>query len=68
MGAETLRGHRAAGKAVCLVSPDLHKRPHLSLWGGLKQAGVFLGDGDDGLMLCTDYPEEAREFFEQANE
>lgn len=63
MSAGTLRTHRAAGKSVCLVSPDLHKRPHLPLWESLRAAGVALGDGDDDLTLCTDFPEEARAFF-----
>jgi len=63
MDARTLHTHRAADKAVCLVSPDLHKRPHLSLWKTLRGADISLSDGDDALALCTDYPVEARAFF-----
>ncbi len=63
MTADTIRTHRSADKAVCLVSPDLHKRPHLPLWQSFKDAGFALGDGDDQFTLCTDYPEEAAAFF-----
>jgi hypothetical protein len=68
MNTETLRTHRAADKSVCLVSPDLHKRPHLPLWAELREAGVSLTDGDDSLAICTDYPEEARTFFGRAKQ
>lgn len=46
---------RKKGKRVCIVSPELHKRPHHELW----QMLVPLRH-DDGIMLCTDYPEEAK--------
>jgi hypothetical protein len=52
--------HLAAGKSVCLVSPDLHKRSHLPFWQRLKGFSCLQ---DVRLMLCTDYPEQAREFF-----
>jgi hypothetical protein len=50
----------AAGKRVCLVSPDLHKRPHSAFWERVKGWGSV---HSPALMLCTDLPEEAREFF-----
>jgi hypothetical protein len=43
------------GKKVCIVSPDLHKREYKSVWGKYKNA--------QGIMLCSDYPNEAREYF-----
>ena len=46
------------GKRVCVVSPELHRRSHELLWAAIKP----LAD-EAGLMLCTDYPEEARRFF-----
>ncbi len=45
------------GKRVCIVSPELHKRSHLSLWQRLKE------NDHSQLMLCTDFPEEAAEYF-----
>jgi hypothetical protein len=48
----------SAGKRVCLVSPELHKRPYEAVWRVIKT----LSD-EPGLMLCTDHPEQARQFF-----
>lgn len=48
------------GKSICIVSADLHKRDVKEQWSIIKQCKYF----DSGsLMLCTDYPETAREFF-----
>jgi len=47
--------HLDAGKAVCVVSSELHGREPAPLWerlAGLKAAG--------GVMLCTDRPEDAK--------
>jgi len=55
-----IREHLAAGKQVALVSPELHGRPHLAFWARLLEAG--LRDEPD-LMLCTDFPVAARDFF-----
>jgi hypothetical protein len=60
IGESTIIPHLAAGKAVCIVSPDLHKRPHTPFWERLKSFSCLQ---DSRLMLCTDYPEEARAFF-----
>jgi hypothetical protein len=49
--------HLDAGKAVCVVSPDLHKRDPRAAWDAL--AAAFRGD--PRVLLCTDRPEEARE-------
>jgi hypothetical protein len=46
------------GKRVCIVSPELHRRPHLPLW--TKIAKLV---GQDEVLLCTDLPEDATEFF-----
>jgi hypothetical protein len=58
--AEVIERHLKAGKAVCLVSPELHGRNHLPLWERLR---VWPVSQDQGLTLCTDHPEEARRFF-----
>lgn len=42
-------------KQICIVSPDLHKREYESVWQKYKNA--------KNIMLCTDYPIQAREFF-----
>ena len=42
-------------KQVCIVSPDLHKREYKKIWGRYKNV--------PGIMVCTDYPNEAKEFF-----
>jgi len=49
------------GKPVCIVSPELHRWPYEPLWTAIEA----LSD-HPGLMLCTDYPEEARRFFMHA--
>lgn len=43
-----------AGKRVCVVSPELHRRDHRPLWERLIPLA-----GRDGLSLCTDLPEDA---------
>jgi hypothetical protein len=48
--------HLEAGKRVCIVSPELHKREHLPAWEKLLTSDI---QGTDQVMLCTDYPEEA---------
>lgn len=42
-------------KKVCIVSPDLHKREYKSVWAKYKNL--------KNIMLCTDYPMEAKEYF-----
>lgn len=48
------------GKRVCLVSPELHGRKHQTFWQDLRQQHYWQ---HQSLMLCTDYPEEAKQFF-----
>jgi hypothetical protein len=47
------------GKRVCVVSPELHGRPHLALWQLLAPLSQR-----NGLILCTDVPEEASRYFQ----
>jgi len=44
---------------VCVVSPELHGCAHKRVWERLKS-----WSDQQGLMLCTDYPEQARAYFE----
>ena len=52
--------HLDAGKQVALVSPELHGRPHEEFWTRLRTAGLHR---QTHLMLCTDFPVAARDFF-----
>ncbi|NJK35066.1 MAG: hypothetical protein HC919_09000 [Oscillatoriales cyanobacterium SM2_2_1] len=54
-----LGGHLNDGKQVCLVSPDLHKRPHEPFWQNLRTWAIA---ADVNLMLCTDFPEAAQAY------
>ena len=49
------------GKRVCVVSSELHQRDHSPLWMMLQPLAVF-----ENLMLCTDMPERAQDFFRDA--
>jgi glycerophosphoryl diester phosphodiesterase len=46
------------GKTVCVVSPELHRRPHAAAWARLQGLA-----GHPRLHLCTDLVEQARENF-----
>lgn len=47
-----------AGKRVCIVSPELHKRAHLAFWEQIKPLV-----SNKNLILCTDFPEDAAQYF-----
>ena len=47
-------------KQVCIVSDDLHQRDNAYQWAQIKQSQSCQGDY---LMLCTDKPDEAKEYF-----
>lgn len=57
----TLARHLDAGKQVCIVSPELHKREHRHLWDRLHAGPA---SSHPGVMLCTDFPDEARKVFD----
>lgn len=50
----------STGKKVCIVSADLHKRDTTKQWEIIKQCKSV---NDDNLLLCTDKPIEAKEYF-----
>lgn len=61
---ENLAALLASGKRVCLVSPELHHRDHLPFWNRLAVwLDIFKQSERDRLMLCTDFPTDARECF-----
>lgn len=54
--------HKKNKKRICIVSPELHRREHRAEWERYKE--IEKKTGINNLMICTDYPEEAREFFD----
>jgi hypothetical protein len=62
--ADTIQYCLARGQDVCVVSPELHGRPHAPLWETLhhclaKEHGSTAPAARRGrLMLCTDFPEQ----------
>ena len=57
---EKVHVHLANGKRVCMVSPELHGRNQTEMWDRLRDEDLI---DHSGMMICTDYPEEARRFF-----
>lgn len=57
---EYIKSHRDKEKKVCIVSSDLHKRDYSELWKRINDKEIL---DDDGVILCTDYPDKAKEFF-----
>ncbi len=58
-----LAQHADAGKAVCIVSPDLHGRHYESAWARYRHALESSAQRTTSVMLCTDHPLRAQEFF-----
>lgn len=52
----TVCGHLEAGKAVCLVSPELHGRPYTRVWDTWRTWDVRQ---HRALSVCTDHPDRA---------
>jgi hypothetical protein len=52
--------HLERDKQVCLVSPELHNREYQEFWQKLAKMKIV---NDPRIMLCTDYPREAKEIF-----
>lgn len=57
---KVINTHLANNRKVCLVSPELHKREYLKEWDDYKKIEVT---ADKNLMLCTDLPEQAKQYF-----
>ncbi len=52
--------HLEAGKRVAVVSPELHGRSHTSLWKMMRDSSACRCND---VILCTDIPETAKEYF-----
>lgn len=48
----------ASGKRVCIVSPELHNRERACLWEKIRPMAE-----NKNVLLCTDTPEIAQQFF-----
>lgn len=59
---EIIATHLENNKKVCIVSPELHKMDYKKQWKEYKNIDLEL-NAKDNLMLCTDFVEKAREFF-----
>ncbi|MDX8349231.1 hypothetical protein SLH49_14690 [Cognatiyoonia sp. IB215446] len=57
---DVIGAHLAAGKKVAVVSSELHGRDHQALWTMMKSSDLCQSDD---VILCTDIPETASEFF-----
>ncbi len=60
---ETIKKHVDNNKQICIVSPDLHKREYKKEWQHYKDIEKELGVNH--IMICTDFPEKAKEFFSE---
>lgn len=58
-GAAVIHGHLQAGKQVCVVSPELHRRSKDNVWRLLRQ----VASPGPSVLCCTDFPEELREWM-----
>ena len=54
---EELRKYIADDKKPCIVSPELHGLPYEPMWQMLKENGLT------NIMLCTDVPDKAEQYF-----
>jgi hypothetical protein len=59
----TIKYHINNDKKVCIVSPELHGRKYKERWEMYKNIDNNLKSNQ--LILCTDYPIEARSFFNE---
>lgn len=58
---ERIEHHLSNGKKICIVSPELHSKNYLSVWEEYRSLAI--NDTSERIMICTDFPNQAREFF-----
>ena len=61
INADVMNPHLDAGKKVALVSPELHGRDPAPAWESWRE--ICIAVNDDNVMLCTDHPDQANEYF-----
>jgi hypothetical protein len=59
-GVDTIESLLKQNKAVAIVSPELHGRPHSVLWELIRAHRL---NHNDLLSICTDFPMQAKEYF-----
>ena len=59
-GVDTIDSLLKQNKAVAIVSPELHGRPHLVLWELIRAHHLH---HNNLLSICTDFPMQAKEYF-----
>jgi hypothetical protein len=57
---ELIINHIKNGKKVAIVSSELHGRDQMGLWNFLKTSNLYK---EEKLILCSDFPELASNFF-----
>ena len=62
INAKVILGQTATTNSLCIVSPELHRREHKRQWSQIEKA-LDLGCPEKKLMICTDYPHEAKRIF-----
>lgn len=60
INSDNIKEHLDRGKKVCVVSPELHQRDHIPFWSELAKSDIIY---NPSLMVCTDFPEKCRKFF-----
>jgi hypothetical protein len=60
---DIIRRHHQSGKRVAIVSPELHGRTYENEWE--KYKSITSHNPELNILLCTDYPLQARSYFEQ---
>lgn len=63
IGRKEIQEHIKKNKKICIVSPELHNRKYEKEWNHYKEIEQQLNVTN--LMICTDYPELAQEFFNE---
>ena len=59
-----MQKHIRSGKTICLVSPELQKRPHREEWTAWRSWWRKWPDAElNKVLLCTDFPQQAEAFF-----
>ena len=58
--ANLISAHLEQGKQVAIVSPELHRRAAQPLWAYLREQQLHT---EAQILLCTDLPEEAQQYF-----
>ena len=59
---DELRKYIADGKMPCVVSPELHGLPYEAMWQILNEQ-IVNGKIVNDIMLCTDVPDKAEQYF-----